>query len=441
MRPGVVILLGGAFVSVVVRGRLGAGLGLTTALVVGVASLEQTLVDVGGDRGPYVATVRLVQISALVVAMVAASRELSQGLPRRVRRVRGRGKGAKRDWARGAQIVGLLGLSAIGAELLAAYGDSTGDPGGVAFALVFFAALYGAPALLARDLVRRRGWGWPSLLLLFAALGVTQACLIDQSLFSTDYQGYDGWEEDREATLIPALGLSAFNAYNFILGHVIFSFGAPVAVAEAWRPELAHEPWLGRAGTLLSVVAYAGAAALILLDPESRSGSVPQLVISAAVVGALVVGAGATGTRGGRRSSAAATAGDARHSLPVWAALVIALIAALVTSMVEANWLGFTIGAAMTCAVGCALLVVARHRGWSPRHIAAVALAFLLVRGLLAFTYFPLIGEVQAVPKYVHNIVMMLVVALTGWVAVRPRPDQAPRPSELVGLPESRPRH
>jgi hypothetical protein len=55
----------------------------------------------------------------------------------------------------------------------------------------------------------------------------------------------------------------------------------------------------------------------------------------------------------------------------------------------------------------------------------------------LEFTYFPLIGEVEAVPKYVHNIVMILVVAFTGWLAVRPRTDQAPRPSELLGMPKS----
>lgn len=178
--------------------------------------------------------------------------------------------------SRSAQVVGLLGLSAIGAELLAAYGEGTGHPGAIAFSLVFFGALYGAPALLARDLVRRRGWGWPSLLLVFAALGVVQACLIDQSMFSADYGGYEGWEEIRAATLVPALGVSAYNAFNFVVGHMIYSFGAPVALAEAWVPTRAQVPWLGRFGTAMAVAAYLGTAALILADPGSRSGSVPQ---------------------------------------------------------------------------------------------------------------------------------------------------------------------
>ena len=165
----------------------------------------------------------------------------------------------------------------MGAELLSAYSDTTGDPGGVAFSLVFFAALYGAPALLVRELARRRGWGWPSMLLAFAALGVAQACLIDQSMFSVDYQAYEGWEETRAATLVPGLGISAFNAFNFVVGHMIFSFAAPVALVEAWHPERAHEPWLTGRGLVLAALAYLGAAALILADPTSHSGTAVQL--------------------------------------------------------------------------------------------------------------------------------------------------------------------
>ena len=36
------------------------------------------------------------------------------------------------------------------------------------------------------------------------------------------------------ATYVEPLGLSAYMAQNFILGHVIFSFAAPIALAEAF---------------------------------------------------------------------------------------------------------------------------------------------------------------------------------------------------------------
>ncbi len=337
--------------------------------------------------------------------------------------------------SRSIQVVGLLGLSAIGAELLAAYGDGTGDPGAVAFALVFFGALYGAPALVARDFVRRRGWGWPSLLLIYAALGVVEACLVDQSMFSEDYEGYEGWEETRAATLIPALGVSAYNAFNFVVGHMIYSFAAPVAVAEAWAPGRAHVPWLGRFGTVLAVMAYLAAAGLVATDPDSRSGSWPQLLVSAGLA-AVLVGAAVVVGRGARRSSAQATARHPAASADQPGAatdtsrsgqapslrvvLAASMGGAAVASMVPETWLGVLVGVVATCAVGACVLVASRRSGWSVRHSAAVGLGFLLVRGLSAFLYYPLLGEVAAGPKYAHNVVMLAAVLLAGWFALRP---------------------
>lgn len=337
--------------------------------------------------------------------------------------------------SRSIQVVGLLGLSAVGAELLAAYGDGTGDPGAVAFALVFFGALYGAPALLSRDFVRRRGWGWPSLLLIYAALGVVQACLIDQSMLSADYGGYEGWEEIRGATLIPALGVSAYNAFNFVVGHVIFSFAAPVAVAEAWAPGRAHVPWLGRFGTVVAVLAYLGAAGLIVADPGSHSGSVPQLLVSAGLAATLIGAAVVVGRRA-RRASAPGTAqrpvasadqpDAAAATLPsgqapsVRVVLAATMGGAAVASMVPETWLGVLVGVVATSAVGAGVLVASRRSGWSVRHSAAVGLGFLLVRGLWAFLYYPLLGEVEAGPKYAHNVVMLAAVLLAGRLALRP---------------------
>lgn len=322
--------------------------------------------------------------------------------------------------ARRGQVLGLLCLSGVGAELLAAYGDSTGDPAGVAFALVFFSALYGAPALLVRDLVRRRGGGWPSLLLLFAALGVVQACLIDQSMFSDDYEDYAGWEETRAATLIPALGISAHNAFNFVVGHMIYSFAAPVAVAEAWLPERAHLPWLGRLGTVVAAVAYLGVAALIMADPESQSGSTAQLVASVGVV-AVLVGAAVVAARGPRAARSAWSSDTAGPSAPsVAKVLLTTTVGALVASLGPETWLGLALGVVATAAVGLGVLVASRRPGWSIRHAAAVGLGFLLARGLLAFAYYPLAGSVTAGPKYAHNLVMLGLVGWAGWVALRP---------------------
>lgn len=339
-------------------------------------------------------------------------------------------KARREGTARGSlpQIIGVLVLCPVGAELLAAYGESTGDPGAVAFALVFFAGLYGAPALLARELARRCGWGWPSLLLLFAALGTAQACLIDQSMFSVDYQGYEGWEAVRETTLIPGLGISALNAFTFVGGHVVFSFAAPVAVAEAWSPRRAEAPWLGPSGIVFAGAAYALTAAAILGDPESHSGGPVQLAVSGALVAALLAAAALTGRR--RRVAPAS-----RRRAPVPPVVATAVVAAAVPDFLGQGWAAVAAHLVLGAALGAVILRAVRRGGWSPWHTAAVALGYLAVRGTLAFTYFPLLGEVEPGPKYAHNAVMLAVVALAGAVAWR----RGGRTAAEEAPPEARP--
>lgn len=414
--PGVPILLVGAAAAWWLRGAAGAILGLVAVTVVTIASVGAGIgPDLIGDRGLPVALARWAQVVGLVVAAYALGRRLA------TQRSRGgtAGDGPRRDRGKMLQITGLLVLCGIGAELLAAYGDSTGDPGGIAFALVFFGALYGAPALLARELARRLGWGWPSLLLVFAALGTAQAGLIDQSLFSADYGGYEGWEENREPTLITSMGLSGYNAYSFIVGHVIFSFAAPVALAEAWTPARARKPWLGPIGTILAAAAYVIAAVLIVSDPESRAGSPTQLLVTAGVVAAMLLGAALVGRKRRMDHARAAARGPA-----VWQILVVSLIFAIVPDLLPATWLGVALAAAMTATLGIVVLLASRTGTWTIRHTAAVGTAYLLVRGLLAFTYFPLIGDVEAGPKYAHNVVMLLIVVVAAWIALRRRTSE-----------------
>jgi hypothetical protein len=329
------------------------------------------------------------------------------------------------------QVLAAMVLCGIGAEVLSGYAAGTGDPGAVAVQLVFFAALYGAPAVLVRDLVRRAGWGWPSLLVLCAALGLVQAGLIDQSLFAVDYGGYDGWEQLREPTLIPALGISAFMLHAFVIGHVLFSFAAPLALAEAWIPSRAHRPWLGRLGTAVAVLAYLVVAAMILSDPGSRSATPAQLVVTAVAVAGLVLLAVVLGRRRGRVFVVAADGaqheGTSRGEQPAprpprrWPVLLGALLASLVMEASPPTWIGLALSAAAVAALGLALLRVSRRPGWTVRHVAAGGLGLLLGRGLLAFTTTPLTGEVDQAAKLGHNVVMLGVVLVAGAVAMRPR--------------------
>ncbi|RDE07661.1 hypothetical protein [Pelagibacterium lacus] len=319
-----------------------------------------------------------------------------------------------RDWILGSfQVLALAALCAVSAELLAAYSDSTGDIGAVLFNLIFFMALYGAPALLMRELARRLRWGWPSLLFLCAALGILQACIIDQAMFAEQYRGYAGWEENRSATYIPAFGISAYNAYNFILGHIIFSFAGPIAIAEAWRPRRASAPWLGPFGMIVAAVCYLGAAALIMFDPSSQSASQTQLVVSWILVAACFVAAALIGRR-----STTPQITPTRHSRPL-AVLAVTFAVAVLGNFAGENWIGVAVGLSATLLILAMIIGMRMRFSWTLQHSAAVALGYLLSRGVLAFFYFPLLGDVEPLPKYLHNVAMLAIVLAAGALALK----------------------
>lgn len=433
---GVLILLGAAAMAALPGGRAGAFAGLIAAGLVAwrlLASDRSTLLL---EQGAALAAARWLQALGLLVAAVSglvlvvgrptpgvnAKPRDSDPLARHGRR------------ARTAQIAGLVVLSAIGAELLAAYNDNTGRPGQLLFAVLFFAALYGAPALLIRELARRKGWGWPSIIMLAFALGILQPAVIDQALFSTNYRDIETWDQSLRATFIEPVGFSATNALNFVLGHVIYSFCAPIAVAEAWRPATARSPWLSPRGTALAAVLYLLAAALILQDPESHSASATQLAASLAAAG-LCIGAAVVLGRRARGEP------PARRAPRVWVTVAGSFVLLAAATAVPETWTGVAITTTVLTAGAVLLVSASRGSDWSVRHSAAVATGALLSRGALAFFYYPVIGEISAVRKYAHNVTMLAIVVVLGWLALRVRvragdtaaavPPAAPRKEAL----------
>lgn len=306
----------------------------------------------------------------------------------------------------------LVVLSAIGAELLAAYNDTTGRPVELLFNVGFFAMLYGCPALLIRELARRTGRGWPMMLLLSAAAGLLQAGVIDQALFSDSYGDVKGWEESLRATYIAPLGLGAYMLQNFVLGHVVYSFCAPLALAEAMRPGIAKRSWLGWRGIALATALWLLVASLIFADAlgSEAHATLPEMAATLAVVAALVALAFRVGRLRRPRGE---------HTVRVRTALFVAFLAASAHALVMETWLGVALAVLATVASGLLLARAARGRGWVLAHVAAVATGVLVSRGTLAFLYYPLIGETSAERKYAHNVVMLLIVAAAGAYAIR----------------------
>ena len=115
--------------------------------------------------------------------------------------------------------------------------------------LLFQTGLYGSAALLVRELVRRRGLGWPNIFVLGAAYGVLEEGLVVTSWFNPrwpDLGTLGSYGRALEVNLVWALGLTAY--------HAVVSIAIPIALAEAFFPAIASRAWLTRRGFRLFAV-------------------------------------------------------------------------------------------------------------------------------------------------------------------------------------------
>lgn len=322
-----------------------------------------------------------------------------------------------------ASVAALLVLAPVCAEYLAAYDDSTGNPAALLGGLVIFVPLYGAPALLIREVGRRYGLGWVGMALLATAFGLLQAGVVDESLFNADYREIDGWEEMYGTTLIAPWGVSAVNLVGFVSGHAIYSICAPIALVEAARPARARRPWLGRLGLGVTAVAYVGASALVLVDSRRTEGPQASPVQLTVTLGLVVLLVGAALVQRGIRSTRATSA---RPAVRVWTVFALAVAASVGYGLAPQTWLGVGLTVVVLAVAVVALARAGRTTGWSIRHVAAAAAAPLLVRAVLAFTYAPLVGDVSPAAALGHHVTMLALVALVLLLALRPAPVRPP---------------
>ncbi|MDT8910592.1 hypothetical protein [Amycolatopsis sp. PS_44_ISF1] len=150
-----------------------------------------------------------------------------------------------------------------------------------------FVALYGSGALLIREVARRRGRGWPTILVLALAFGVTEEGLLTQTLFNPHYLGLDLIGPAH----IPVLGLGATWTVYVLTLHVVWSIATPIAIVEAF---FGRTPWLRKPGTwawsaLLVVGAVAAFAVSRGMDAAHFLAAPAQLAGTLVVVVALVL--------------------------------------------------------------------------------------------------------------------------------------------------------
>jgi hypothetical protein len=315
---------------------------------------------------------------------------------------------------RRAPVFALFFLSPLVAEFF----SGTTLPIFLLFLIVPLSLYYGGGALLIREVTRRTGRGWPTILTLGLAFGVLEEGVLTQSLFNPNYLAEDLHLLD--PGYLKALGIGALWTVFVLGGHVLWSIGAPVALVEESTRSRRTTPWLGRRGLIVTVVLFLAGCVMAFAVTKAEdskdpfSASPAQLGVSAAVVVVLVVVAfllphGDRRPLPGRAPSpwlvfgATMVAGvgwgllAGATSLPSWqASIAIALVCLAILAVLVARW--------------------SRMGGWGRWHRLAVAAGAFATSGWHAFA---MDYSKPPVVDLVGRVIYLLAAAGIVWLAVR----------------------
>lgn len=177
----------------------------------------------------------------------------------------------------------LVLMAPLVAELLAG-STPLGQPIVLAILLVVYLPLYGAGALLIRELVRRSGRGWASILLLGAAYGFIEEGFVSQSLFNPTLYHAAHWGAR-------ILGINGVYTEWVIVVHAVWSAAIPILLTELLFPGRRTTPYLGRFGLIGTSIVYVLGVALLWLVARNSfaagyeaSPILPGLALLAALV-------------------------------------------------------------------------------------------------------------------------------------------------------------
>lgn len=154
-------------------------------------------------------------------------------------------------------------------------------------ALVLIVPMYGGGALLIREIARRFGRGYATIVLLGAAYGVVEAGLLDQSMFNPAFLE----PESGPVTAVPP-AVSVNNALGYVAGHAIWSITVPIAMIELMVPDRSDEPWLGKIGLAAATVLYLIGCVIVFsfIYAEHRFLASPVQLAGAAAAALLLIG-------------------------------------------------------------------------------------------------------------------------------------------------------
>ena len=286
-----------------------------------------------------------------------------------------------------------------------------------AWVIPILVPIYGAGALFIREVVRRTGGGFATLLIMGVAYGLVEEGLVLQSLTSPHLYGAAEWA--------PRLfGVNtAYTELNLVY-HPVFSVTIPIVLVELGFARHGTAPYLRRGGLITTgVIALLGAALLRVSVPPTEDPGYTMPLTAMLIVAVAVVAVAAVALR--------ARLGPVRPAEPP-RVLVVACAATGVTFgflamlypfagarqslFTHGSWalLPMTGAALIVAATICALRRWSAGPEWTPRHLLAACLG-----ALVGHTAFGLLGAADSTPDRVFLLAIGVLTAAIGFGALR----------------------
>jgi hypothetical protein len=286
------------------------------------------------------------------------------------------------------------------------------------FVVAILAPMYGGAAVLTREVARRTGRGWPTIVLLAAAFGFAQAGLVDQSLLNPGFLDDTEFRDlaaAAQATAIPGLGISVEQLLDYVGNHIALSICAPIAIVESMvAPARRSAPWLGRPGLVIVSLLYLGGSLLIYADTAGGDAFTPsamQVAVVVATILALTAAAFAVRSR-----PPAVRSGQPVAPHPLWIGGLVA--AAHLAGMPVSGWTAVAIRLVVATVVVVVVVGWSRRPGWGQLHVLAgwgAGLVVVAVGAYLAPTYAPASPPLALASDIAVSVVTAALLGTAAW--------------------------